>query len=59
MNAPRHSPRWWSLVLLHNWVAHPVLPLGEVLDVLPSRRARRVAKAIFDLHDATFPAGGG
>lgn len=59
MNAPRHSPRWWTLVFLHNWGAHLLLPFGEVLDALPSRRARRAAKAVFAFHDATFPEGAG
>jgi hypothetical protein len=59
MQARRHSAKWWGLLVLHNNLVHPVLPLAEVLDVLPSRRLRRVAKLVFDAHDASYPEGAG
>ena len=46
-------------MFLHNWCAHQLLPFGEVLDVLPSRRARYLADVIFAFHDATVPEGAG
>lgn len=59
MQARKHSAKWWGLVVLHNWGAHFLLPFGEVLDVVPSRRSKRVAQLIFDIHDHTFPDGAG
>ena len=56
---PRRSLTWWGRVFLHNWCAHQLLPFGEVLDVLPSRRARYLADVIFAFHDATVPEGAG
>lgn len=52
----RHSPGWWALCLLHNWVAHPLLPLGDLLDCAGCRRA---ANLIYWLHDHSYPEGGG
>lgn len=55
----RETAMWWVAVVVHNAIVHPLLPAAEVLDRLPSRRARWVAARIFDLHDRTFPEGGG
>ena len=56
---PRDSVKWWAAILVHNWVAHPLLPLAEVLDVIPSRRTKKVAAVLFEFHDMTFPEGAG
>lgn len=59
MQAHRHSVKWWGLVVLHNCVVHPWLPLADVLDTIPSRRAKRVAALVYLAHASTFPEGGG
>lgn len=59
MRAQKHSVKWWAAVVIHNCVVHPLLPLAEVLDVLPFNRARRVAAVMFEAHDRTFPEGAG
>lgn len=38
--------KWWALNLAHNWVAHPLLPVADVV-------GGRVATWIDRLHDAT------
>ena len=59
MHAERHSLRWWFLVVIHNVVIHPLMPVGEVLDLLPSRKARALAARLFAAHDRSFPEGAG
>ena len=54
----RNSPRWWALVVIHNALVHPVLPVAEVLSY-GGPRCRRVADALYALHDATYPEGAG
>ena len=56
MSPRRHSAAWWGLCLLHNCVIHPLLPLGDLLDLAGCGRA---ARGIYWLHDHTFPEGGG
>jgi hypothetical protein len=51
----RKSVKWWSLLLFHNWVAHPILPFGEVLDRIPSVPAKLLASKIFKLHEKSYP----
>jgi hypothetical protein len=53
MQARRHSVKWWGLVV------HPWLPLADLLDTFPSRRAKKVAAVLFAAHDNTFPEGAG
>lgn len=59
MQARRHSVKWWGLVVLHNCVIHPWLPLADLLDTFPSRRAKKVAAVLFAAHDNTYPEGAG
>jgi hypothetical protein len=59
LRARRGSARWWALVVYHNAIVHPLLPFAEVLDVLPSRRARALAARMFEEHDRSFPEGAG
>jgi hypothetical protein len=59
MQAEKYSAKWWVAVVVHNCIVHPLLPIGEVLDVLPSRRAKRIAALIFKAHDSSFPEGAG
>lgn len=46
--------RWWALCLTHNCIAHPLLPVGEVLTGLGLPGA---ADYIWKFHDRTVPEG--
>lgn len=46
------TARRWALSIVHNCVVHPMLPLGELAEVLG---AKRVAGWIFKAHDRTVP----
>jgi len=48
--------RWWTLCVVHNAIVHPILPLAEVLDAMGFRK---IADAVFWVHDNTVPDGGG
>jgi hypothetical protein len=48
----RRSVSWHLLHAFHNCVAHPLLPLAEVLDDL---NMHRCADVLFRLHDVTTP----
>lgn len=50
------NARWWLLCVVHNMLAHPLLPLAELALVLGYKRA---AGLVFWLHDHTVPEGGG
>ena len=52
----RNSARWWALVVVHNAVIHPLLPLAELCAVLG---LRRIAEFVFWAHDRTVPDGAG
>lgn len=58
MTATRGSARWWALVIVHNALVHPVLPFAEALS-FGGPRCRRVADALYALHDASVPKGAG
>lgn len=48
----RRSIRWHLLHLVHNCIAHPMLPLAEILEDL---KIYAPADAIYKLHDVTSP----
>jgi hypothetical protein len=48
----RHSVRWHLLHLVHNVVAHPLLPLAELFKEL---RLRAPAHVLYRFHDLTTP----
>jgi hypothetical protein len=48
----KHSTKWRLLHLVHNCVAHPLLPAAEALDAFG---VHRVANVIFAFHDVTTP----
>lgn len=52
----RRTPRWWALCLFHNWFVHPIMPLADLLDELGEKR---VSGLLYQLHDKSFPEGGG
>jgi hypothetical protein len=49
-----HDVVWRLKHLLHNCIAHPLLPLAEILD---ESRFYRLADVIFKFHDITTPDG--
>jgi hypothetical protein len=50
----RRSPIWFATHLVHNCMAHPLLPLAEVLDLI---HLPRVACMLYRFHDLTIPRG--
>ena len=52
----RRTLSWWARCIVHNWIAHPLLPLADLLDELGERR---VSGLLYDLHDTTCPGDGG
>ena len=46
------SLRWHLVHLVHNWLAHPLLPVAEIL---VDCRMQLPADVIFWIHDATVP----
>lgn len=56
MNQHRRTPRWWALCLFHNWIAHPLMPLADLLDEIGEKR---VSALLHRLHDTTYPEGDG
>ena len=59
MTAQPYSMKWWGLVVLHNSIIHPILPIAEVLDLIPSSHTKGLAAKLYALHDATYPEGAG
>ena len=48
----KRSTKWYFIHFVHNCVAHPLLPVAEVLDALG---VYRLADVIFAFHDVTTP----
>ena len=51
-NSPERTLKWWSLLVVHNCIAHPLLVLSEVFMALGFTS---VAYNIDLFHDATIP----
>lgn len=54
MSSDERDIFWRVKHLIHNCVAHPLLPLAEVLD---STKHYKLADLIFKFHDNTTPDG--
>lgn len=50
----RRNVIWFATHLIHNVVAHPLLPLAEVLDLV---NFPRIACVFYKFHDVTIPRG--
>lgn len=55
----RYTWKWWGLVVVHNMIVHPCLPVADLLAVLPFKRGQRLAHLLFEAHDRTAPEGAG
>lgn len=47
---------WWAKCFFHNWIVHPILPFADIVDAWGPNR---FSQAIYDLHDNSYPEGGG
>ena len=42
--------------IVYNWIAHPLMPLADLLDEIGEKR---VSALLHRLHDTTYPEGDG
>mgnify|MGYP001591350247 CR=1 FL=1 len=49
----KHSFVWWLRFAFHNLIAHPLLVVGEIFEIVGLRKLTYVTHY---LHDATVPA---